>query len=228
MFGASVPRASTLVPRTVPRAGRGHTRRAPEDGERAACHQVRVEGEDRPLPRASPELGARSRLAEQPGQRGGQCTRVLRRDDEGVGARRAALAALGYIQDARLPDEIRRALADPELRLSAIQAIGRTANPEWLGTLSKEATDADARVREETARACGEMADQRAVPLATDLLEDRVLDVRLAAIRALGQIGGEEARDALIYALEDEREAIRDAAASALAEMDADENPLAL
>ena len=153
---------------------------------------------------------------------------VLRREGEGVGARGEALAAVGYIPDDRVGEEIRRALARPELRLSAIRAIGRTANSDWLSTLTREAANADARLREEVARACGEMADQRAVSLVIDLLEDPALAVRLAAIEALGQIGGEEARDALIYALEDKRKAIRDAAAAALAELDFDEDPLAL
>ncbi len=153
---------------------------------------------------------------------------ILQRADEALAVRQEALAALGYIGDTRVDEEIRRALKSPELRLSAIRAIGRTADASWRGVLAKLSADADPRVREEVARACGEMADQRFVTMATDLVEDPSLDVRTAAIAALGQIGGEEARDALIYALEDKRAVIRDAATEALSQIAVEDDPLAL
>lgn len=151
---------------------------------------------------------------------------VLHREDEVIGPRREALAALGYLDSPRVTGEIRRGLGDPELRLSAVRAMGRTANPVWLDTLAGEAAESDPLRRQEAARACGEIADLRAVGIVTELVDDRDLNVRLAAIAALGEIGGDEARDALIYALEDKRPAIREAAEAALAHLELDEEPL--
>ena len=153
---------------------------------------------------------------------------ILDRPDEAVGPRREALAALGYLDRGGVADRIRQGLDDPDLHLAAIRAIGRTAKAAWLDTLAREAARPDPTVRLEAARACGELADLRAVAIAMDLLDDQVLDVRLAAIRSLGEIGGDEARDALLYALEDKRAAIREAASEALTTVELGDDPLAI
>ncbi len=153
---------------------------------------------------------------------------ILNRADEALDVRQEALAALGYISDDRVDDVIRHALDDPELQCSAIRAIGRTADVAWRGVLAEQSINVDARAREEVARACGEMADQRFVPMAIRLLEDPSVDVQLAAISALGEIGGDEARDALIYALDDKRTAVRDAVTKALSQIAVEDDPLAL
>lgn len=153
---------------------------------------------------------------------------VLRRNGEAIGARREALASLGYLDNQHVAEEIRRGYGDPELRQSAVRAMGRSANIAWLETLVREAAGDDAAMREEAARALGEMADRRGVETLTDMVDDPVIAVRLAAIAAVGQVGGDEARDALIYALEDKRRVIREAAEAALADVEFDEDPLAL
>lgn len=154
--------------------------------------------------------------------------RVLQRPDEMAATRGEALAGLGYLDSDRVAGEIRRAFDDPTLRVDAVRAMGRTANPVWLATLAREAANSDPGLRREAARACGEIGDQRATTVVADMIDDPVADVRLAAIAALGQIGGDEARDALVYAFEDKRESIREAALAALAQLEFDEDPLGL
>lgn len=145
-----------------------------------------------------------------------------------IGVRREALASVGYLDSLAVERAIEEGFEEDAFQLWAMRAMGRTANPDWLDTLTSEANHPDPAVRQEVARACGELADERAVETVAELVDDTELEVRLAAIKALGLIGGDEARETLIYALEDERSIIREAAENALNELDEDEDPLAL
>jgi hypothetical protein len=145
-----------------------------------------------------------------------------------IGVRREALASVGYLDSLAVERAIEDGFEEDAFQLWSMRAMGRTANPDWLDTLTGEANHPDPAVRQEVARACGELADERAVETVADLVDDPELEVRLAAIKALGLIGGDEARETLIYALEDERSIIREAAENALNELDEDEDPLAL
>lgn len=149
-------------------------------------------------------------------------------DDAPIGVRREALASVGYLDSLAVERAIEVGFEDDAFQLWAMRAMGRTANPDWLDTLTDEATHPDPAVRQEVARACGELASEHAVETIADLVDDPELEVRLAAIKALGQIGGDEARETLIYALEDERPIIREAAENALNELEEDEDPLAM
>ena len=119
--------------------------------------------------------------------------------------RREALASVGYLDSLAVERAIEVGFEDDAFQLWAMRAMGRTANPDWLDTLTDEAGHPDPAVRQEVARAAGELADERATETVAELVDDAELEVRLAAIKALGQIGGDEARETLIYALEDER-----------------------
>jgi HEAT repeat protein len=150
------------------------------------------------------------------------------RADEAPAVRGNALASAGYLSSARVHETIRAALADADLRPSAIRAMGRTADPRWFDLLIHETHSPRAVLRAEAARALGEIEDERGVSRLLELLDDPATNVRLAAIWALGAIGGEEAQEGLIYCLEDPLEAVREAAEAALAEI-ADRNaPLEL
>jgi HEAT repeat protein len=144
------------------------------------------------------------------------------------GVRREALASVGYLDSSQVESAIEDGFDDDDLQLWAMRAMGRTANADWLDTLTGEAGHPDPAVRQEAARALGELADERATETLAELVDDPELEVRLAAIKALGLIGGDEGRETLIYALEDERPIIREAAERALNELDEDEDPLAL
>ena len=149
-------------------------------------------------------------------------------EDAPIGVRREALASVGYLHSLAVERAIEVGFEDDAFQLWAMRAMGRTANPDWLDTLTDEAGHPDPAVRQEVARAAGELADERATETVAELVDDTELEVRLAAIKALGLIGGDEARETLIYALEDERPVIREAAENALNEIEDDEDPLAL
>ena len=141
--------------------------------------------------------------------------------------RREALASVGYLDSLAVERAIEVGFEDDAFQLWAMRAMGRTANPDWLDTLTDEA-GIQTRPCGEVARAAGELADERATETVAELVDDPELEVRLAAIKALGLIGGDEARETLIYALEDERPVIREAAERAINELEEDEDPLAL
>jgi hypothetical protein len=145
-----------------------------------------------------------------------------------IGVRREALASVGYLDNVKVESAIEEGFEEDAFQLWAMRAMGRTANTDWLDTLIGEAEHPDPAVRQEVARALGELGDERAGETVAELVDDTELEVRLAAIKSLGQIGGDEAREALIYALEDEQDIIREAAERALNEIEDDEDPLAM
>jgi HEAT repeat protein len=110
------------------------------------------------------------------------------------------------------PDEIRR--------LSALVAMGRSADVRWRRMVRAELTNPDPAMRAQAAYACGELEAKSALSDLLKLLSDREQQVRLAAMFALSHIGGPQARNALqsVQATGDEVEAF--AAEQALEEMD--------
>jgi HEAT repeat protein len=112
---------------------------------------------------------------------------------------------------------------NPRMRVSAIHAMGRNCDTEWLPTLIDNLTDDDAEVRYEAALACGAIGEDEAAPHLADLIEDEDTEVRLAAIEALGAIGAlggsETARETLESHLNDEDEVVREAVRAALDEV---------
>jgi HEAT repeat protein len=144
---------------------------------------------------------------------------LVNRPEEPMAVRNAALASVGYFSTAPVTAAIREFHADPDLRQSAIRAMGRQCDPEWTETLLDETSRGTAALREEAARAIGEIEDSRGVSRLLELLEDPAVAVRLAAIWALGEIGGEEAQEALIFCLEDSNDVVREAAEAALTEL---------
>ncbi len=113
------------------------------------------------------------------------------------------------------------------LKVSAVHAMGRSAEPRWLPLLKRELASDDAELRYEAAVASGSLADEAAVPSLVPLAADPDDEVRAAAVSALGEIGGEAARRALDDLIDRPSEPASDAAAAALAEIEADEDPLA-
>ena len=145
-------------------------------------------------------------------------------ETEEKAVRGAALSSVGYFSTERVRVEIQRALARPELRISAVRAIGRNIDPIWNRTLEEQMGSEDPAIRREAAEAAANYEDT--VETLANLVDDPELAVRLAAIRSLGEIGGAEAHDVLIYCYESSDPTMRAAAADALAEMEAAEDPL--
>ncbi len=147
---------------------------------------------------------------------------MLEDDSLPVAVRRRALESLGYSGDERMRGFIARAYdeAAAEMRLSALLAMGRSADDYWSGQVRLELNNEDPAFRFEAARAAGELSNQRAVPRLIALTRDRDREVREMAIWALGQIGGGAAQEALQRIVQSAASpAVRDLARDSLAEL---------
>jgi HEAT repeat protein len=126
--------------------------------------------------------------------------------------RRRALEALGFSSRKELPGLIDQAYnsANVDLLVSALFAMGRSANSRWNQKVLKMLSHQHPHVRAEAASAAGELEIQSAIPTLLELLEDADLDVRMASIWALSQIGGEGVRarlEQMLETTEDDEEA---------------------
>jgi HEAT repeat protein len=154
---------------------------------------------------------------------------VARDQSQAPRLRASALASLGYFSDMETAEELAAGFSNPDLRLGAVRAMGRTADPRWTDRLMPVLGSDDPQLRREAARALGEIEDERAVSPLVELVDDPAQEVRLAVIEALGHIGGEDAREALLYLAEAPEDDIREAAERALEEIEAAEgDPLDL
>jgi HEAT repeat protein len=126
--------------------------------------------------------------------------------------RRRALEALGFSSRQEVPGLIEDAYASPntDWLITALFAMGRSANPRWNPQVLKMLTHTQPLVRAEAASSAGELEIKAAIPKLLKLLEDTDLDVRMASIWALSQVGGNGVRKALedlLETTEDEDEA---------------------
>lgn len=117
-----------------------------------------------------------------------------------IQVRRSCLEALGFSSSegiGRLIEE--HSLADDDrLRVSAMRAIGRSADPVWSPLVLQELSSPSPAMRKEAATAAGELEIRKAIQPLIELLEDVDDGVRDAAIWSLGQLGGEAAEEALL------------------------------
>jgi HEAT repeat protein len=137
--------------------------------------------------------------------------------------RRATLEAVSPAGHPRIAELITDAYEDgtDELQLSAIFAMGNTADNRWLPILEQELASPSPDFRAEAARACGMIGDQSSIDVLEQVLADEDIEVGMAAIYALGQIGGDQAH-AILSALADDPdyEEYYDAIDEALEEME--------
>lgn len=124
---------------------------------------------------------------------------VLHNELEPSAVRRRALESIAYSGEAGVRQLIEDGYydADEEMRISALFAMGRSADVRWRALVRAELQNPSPPVRREAALACGELEAQSALEDILALLQDENAEVRLAAIFALGRIGGRDARDAL-------------------------------
>ena len=157
----------------------------------------------------------------------GVLRQALTNGEEEMEVRARALEALGACSLPWVRQAIRQAYADDDrrLRVSAVHAMGRNCDPNWLPILFQELSSGDPEMRYEAALACGSLADEAAVPRLTPLLEDQDAEVQAATIAALGEIGGREAKAALMRYLDHPSRIVRDAVREALSLADFDEDP---
>jgi hypothetical protein len=133
-----------------------------------------------------------------------ECLLRLISGSDNLLVRRNALEALGFSSRKEVVGLIEKAYASPELDwlVTALFAMGRSANSRWNSNVLKMLTHEHPPVRAEAASAAGELEIKTAVPQLKKLLIDADLDVRMAAIWALSQVGGSGVRAALEALLE--------------------------
>ncbi len=142
-----------------------------------------------------------------------------------------ALEALGVRSHEWVRELVEEAYAGGEraMQISAVHAMGRSADPEWLPTILEEMHSDDAEMRFEAASAAGAIAEEDAVPLLEPLAMDEDAEVQEAAIAALGQIGGPSARSVLhSLASESTDDRVLEAVTDALGEADFVEDPMGI
>jgi HEAT repeat protein len=132
--------------------------------------------------------------------------------------RRRALEALGFSSSDEVPPLIEKAYAmkDVDWQITALFAMGRSADARWKLQVLARLDDSRPAVRAEAAGAAGELELQEATKPLLKLLRDDDDDVRAAAIWSLSQIGGDRVAEALEVLLEnnsdeDEVELLEDA-----------------
>ncbi len=118
--------------------------------------------------------------------------------------RRRSLEALGFSSRKEVPGLIEEAYASPDTDwlITALFAMGRSANSRWNAQVLKMLTHNHPLVKAEAASSAGELEINAAVPMLLELLDDSDSDVRMASVWALSQIGGNGVRQALENLLE--------------------------
>jgi len=139
-----------------------------------------------------------------------------------IEVRARALEALGAHTAEWVSEVIRVSLegSEPRLVVSALHAMGRSADDAWLPALQARAADPDPEVRYEVAIAIGAIGEETGLRQLVIMSVDDDEEVRLAAIEAIGGIGGKRARKALEEIMKSDDPRVREAAQSALAEHD--------
>ncbi|BAL98600.1 MULTISPECIES: HEAT repeat domain-containing protein [Caldilinea] len=110
-----------------------------------------------------------------------------------------ALESIAYSGEVAVRQFIEDAYYSPweEMRVSALTAMGRSADIRWRRMVRAELRNPSPAMRAEAALACGELEARAALSDLLELLSDSERSVRLAAIFALGRLGGKQARRAL-------------------------------
>ncbi|MGD8243967.1 MAG: HEAT repeat domain-containing protein [Anaerolineae bacterium] len=168
-------------------------------------------------------LGELERIRPKPRSRAyAALLKALQAGDEHTEVRRRALESLAYVCNETVVASIREAYGSPgeKLRISAVFAMGRSADTRWGEEVQRELFSTNPEMRYEAARACGELQLSESVDMLEELTEDADAEVQQAAIWALGQVGGERAREILERYCHGRDEALRSAAEAALEEFE--------
>ena len=146
---------------------------------------------------------------------------ILRNHDEPIAVQSRALESIAFSGETGIRQLIEDAYYSQHeaMRVSALVAMGRSADIHWRSYARAELQSPSAAMRAEAARACGELEAANAVNDLLPLLTDEAQTVRLTTIFALGRIGGKEARDALRIVSDEAEPPEAEAAGEALEEM---------
>ena len=146
---------------------------------------------------------------------------------EDVDLKRRALEAASPLSIPQVEHAISQTYQSDNIKLkaSAIYAMGKNCNQDWINILIKELSNPVAEIRYEAAGACGELGEDIATPYLIEIVNDDDIDVQIAAIQALGKIGNDEAKERLELCLKDKSQAIREAAEQALEDIETLSDP---
>ena len=190
---------------------------------------------DKVVAAAATALGKFVLLAEHGRLRPGHALRIEKAlltvtsaQDRPVEAQRRVLEAVAPLSVPEVKAAIMAAYESQHSRLkvSAIYAMGKNGDPDWLPILLTELDNTDAEIRYEAASACGELGEEAAVPALIGRVNDADIDVRLVAIQVLGKVGGARAKECLQRCLNSTSEAVRETARQALDELMTIKDPL--
>jgi HEAT repeat protein len=133
-----------------------------------------------------------------------ECLLRLHSSSDTTLVRRRALEALGFSSRKEVVGLIEEAYAsaNTDWLITALFAMGRSANSRWNPQVLKMLTSTHPLVQAEAASSAGELEINAAVPTLLELLDDSDLDVRMASVWSLSQIGGNGVRQALENLLE--------------------------
>lgn len=126
-------------------------------------------------------------------------------EETAVSVRRVLLEGLGAADHPKISGLIAEAYesGDQGMQLSAIFAMGNSADRRWTVTVLGEMESPYEDMRAEAARAAGAIGNSDFVPQLAALAYDEDLAVQTAAVIALGQIGGDEVQRILADMLDD-------------------------
>lgn len=155
---------------------------------------------------------------------------VIAREEEEVEVRRRAIEAVASFNSDEIERIIREAYDsdDPNMKQSAVYAMGRSSDPRWLPIILEETHNPDPAMRYEAAGACGHLGDESTVPHLIRLMKDEDIQVQVIVVQALGAIGGPLAKRALQQAAKQGDYAVEEAAQASLANIEFDEDPLGI
>jgi len=147
---------------------------------------------------------------------------IIATPSEPLEVRRRAVEALGFSGAEDIPQIIRDAYASPDekMRVSAVFAMGRSADERWIKTIVAELEAQSPEMRFEAARAAGELEARSAIPTLARLLDDPDREVQEMAVWALGQIGGDRARVLLTELAKGKDQELAELAIEAIEEME--------
>jgi HEAT repeat protein len=149
-------------------------------------------------------------------------TDVINDEAEAEEVRARALESIGARSEPWVRDLIEDAFNSESHRMqvSAIHAMGRSCDEEWLPEVIQLLQNDDPEIRYEAATAAGMIGDEAAVPHLAFLVHDEDAEVQEVVIDALAEIGGPEARAVLKRAVSSGDPLAEEHAREALANME--------
>lgn len=156
---------------------------------------------------------------------------TIHQASESLDVRRRAIESIAYSGNPGIAEIIENAYYDDsdKMQVSAIFAMGRSADARWLPQVITELDSPNPEIRFEAARASGELEAKDAVGKLIAMVEEEAdTEIQQMAIWALGRIGGSAAREALEIYLDGDDETLALAAEEALDELNLFDEPLML